>query len=79
MDRTPERLVTCPCCDGSGIEVYGISIREPGCHFSHDSSDERECPECEGLGFYVDDAEPDDENGDFTTARWGEHSLEDGV
>lgn len=67
----PLQLFTCPCCDGSGVEVYGITVYEPGCHFSHDSSDERPCDECGGLGFYVDDAEPDD---DFNIAPWGEHS-----
>jgi hypothetical protein len=67
----PQQLFTCPCCEGSGIEVYGITVYEPGCSFSHDSSDERECKECGGTGWFVDDVDPDD---DFAGAPWSEHS-----
>jgi DnaJ-class molecular chaperone len=57
----PQQLFTCPSCEGSGVEVYAITVCEPGCHFSHDSSDERPCAECGGTGWYVDDVDADDE------------------
>lgn len=40
----------CEACDGSGVEVFGITVYEPGCSFSHESSDERPCPLCDGSG-----------------------------
>lgn len=43
-------LVPCPACDGSGVEVYGVTVYEPGCSHSHDSTDERECGCCRGTG-----------------------------
>jgi hypothetical protein len=40
----------CECCDGSGVEVFGVTVYEHGCGFSHDSTDERPCKECGGTG-----------------------------
>lgn len=42
--------MTCPNCDGSGVEVFGITVYEHGCGYSHDSTDERPCPTCHGSG-----------------------------
>lgn len=41
---------TCPLCDGSGVETFGITVYEHGCGFSHGSTDERPCPACDGEG-----------------------------
>lgn len=40
----------CDACLGSGVEVFGITVYEPGCGYSHDSTDERPCPACGGSG-----------------------------
>ncbi len=72
--EAPQQLHTCSTCDGSGVQVYGCTVYEAGCHFSHESSDERECPDCKGSGFdEVIEVEPDS-NDDYATAIWGEHS-----
>ena len=49
----------CPACDGSGVEVFGITVYEPGCCFSHDSTDERPCRLCDGSGLADRKYEPD--------------------
>lgn len=41
---------TCPACDGSGVEVFGVTVYEHGCGFSHPSTDERPCGQCAGEG-----------------------------
>jgi DnaJ-class molecular chaperone len=41
-------------CEGSGVETFNIVVYEPGCYFTHDSTDERPCPECNGNGFTVE-------------------------
>lgn len=40
----------CEACDGSGVFVFATTVYEPGCGFSHASSDERPCAECGGTG-----------------------------
>lgn len=60
--EAPQQWFTCPACDGSGVEVFGIRVYEPGCGFAHDSSDERPCPECRGDGGWIGDAETDNGN-----------------
>lgn len=52
-DHTPEFLNDCPACDGTGVEVFGITVYEHGCGFSHPSTDERPCGHCGGTGFFV--------------------------
>jgi|GEM_PF-7073153 len=56
---TPQQLITCEACDGSGVEVFGITVYEPGCGFSHPSTDERPCGHCAGLGEFIADAQAD--------------------
>lgn len=51
-------LIPCPCCNGSGVDVHGITVFEPGCAFSHDSSDEQPCGECGGAGEVLEECEP---------------------
>lgn len=51
-------LIPCPCCNGSGVEVFGVIVYETGCGFSHDSSDEMPCSECDGTGEVWEDCEP---------------------
>ena len=40
----------CEACEGSGVVVFGITVYEPGCGYSHESSDERICEVCNGSG-----------------------------
>lgn len=47
---TAEPKKDCPACDGSGVEVFAVTVYEPGCGYSHDSTDERPCPTCNGVG-----------------------------
>lgn len=59
FELPPEQIFTCEACDGSGVEVFGTWIYEPGCGHGHNSTDERPCGACNGAGWWVDDAEPD--------------------
>jgi hypothetical protein len=52
-EHVPQRLDACGMCEGSGVETFNIVVYEPGCYFTHDSTDERPCPECNGNGFTV--------------------------
>lgn len=52
----PLELVTCEACDGSGVEVFGVWVYEHGCGFGHNSTDERPCERCGGLGEFVQEA-----------------------
>ena len=54
-EHVPLQTQTCEACDGSGVEVYGVTIFEHGCGFHHDSTDERPCRECEGRGWNVEE------------------------
>lgn len=45
-----EQWFTCEACDGSGVEVFGTTVYEPGCGFPHSSTDERPCSTCGGAG-----------------------------
>jgi DnaJ-class molecular chaperone len=58
MDEAPFEIVTCDACDGYGNEVFGITVYEPGCGFSHDSTDERPCKHCGGAGVIYREAQP---------------------
>lgn len=51
-------FATCPACDGSGVETFGVTVYEHGCGFSHPSTDERECPYCHGAGTVETEVEP---------------------
>jgi DnaJ-class molecular chaperone len=62
----PQTWHQCDACDGSGVEVFGTFVYEPGCGFGHDSTDERPCGKCNGAGGWVDDVEPDQR--DMTSA-----------
>jgi len=54
-EHEPQQSPFVPCgyCEGSGVEVYGVTVFEHGCGFHHDSTDERPCRECGGNGFTV--------------------------
>lgn len=51
-----EQWFVCDACDGSGVEVFGVRVYEHGCGFAHDSSDERPCERCGGVGGWVGEA-----------------------
>lgn len=55
---TDFRIVPCGGCDGSGVEVFGVTVYEHGCGFSHDSTDERPCRACNGTGSEIVPVEP---------------------
>jgi hypothetical protein len=57
--EAPQQWFVCDACDGSGVEVFGTTVYEHGCGFSHDDTDERPCPQCHGDGGWVDDAKSD--------------------
>jgi DnaJ-class molecular chaperone len=57
----PQKWFVCDACDGSGVEVFGTWEYEPGCRFGHDSTDERPCPQCNGDGGWLADADDVDE------------------
>ena len=40
----------CEACEGSGVVVFGITVYEPGCGYSYESTDERTCDHCQGTG-----------------------------
>lgn len=42
--------LVCEACDGSGVEVFSVTVYEHGCGYSHDSTDERPCRVCDGAG-----------------------------
>lgn len=54
--NVPEQWFECRACDGYGVEVFGTTVYEPGCGFSHASSDERPCPHCHGDGGRIGEA-----------------------
>ena len=56
-DDPPEQWFVCNACEGSGVEVFGTWVYEPGCGFGHASSDERPCRECNGAGGWIGDVE----------------------
>lgn len=55
----PQQWFDCPTCCGSGVEVFGITVYEHGCGFSHPSTDERPCERCRGYGGWIGDKESD--------------------
>ena len=55
----PQQEFVCDACDGSGVEVFGVWVYEPGCSFGHMSDDEVPCGKCNGAGGWIDDAEAD--------------------
>ncbi len=55
----PEALHTCQSCDGSGEILTTIHVYEAGCGFSHPDVDGKPCPDCGGIGVFIDDAAPD--------------------
>lgn len=52
----PEVEVTCSNCDGSGVIGRRVSVYENGCGFPHDDTHEEPCPECNGAGFFIEEA-----------------------
>jgi hypothetical protein len=58
-DHTPEFLADCPDCGGDGIIRTAIQVYEHGCGFPHDDVDERPCQSCNGLGWFIWEAEGD--------------------
>ena len=53
----PQQWFECDACDGSGVHVFGVTVYEPGCGFSHASTDEEPCGKCNGGGGWIDDVE----------------------
>lgn len=53
----PQQWFVCDECNGSGVYAYRITVYEPGCGFPHDDTAEKPCPECNGAGGRLDDAE----------------------
>lgn len=58
-DLPPEEWVTCGACDGSGVIAHRVTVYEHGCGFSHDDTTEEPCGKCNGVGGWIDDAQPD--------------------
>lgn len=56
LPEAPQQWFTCDACDGSGEEVFGIWVYEPGCGYGHTSTDGRPCSKCCGEGGWLDDA-----------------------
>lgn len=75
--EAPQQWFVCDACNGSGVEVFGIWVYEPGCGFGHDSTDERPCGKCAGAGGWPDDAEPDEPHSDYDTLEEREMDLGD--
>lgn len=53
--QQPEQWYDCDACDGSGVEVYRVTIYEAGCGFPHDDSAEKPCEACGGVGGWIED------------------------
>lgn len=59
-DESPQVVVTCPDCDGSGEYAVGtLTCYAPGCGFPYYEPDIRTCPTCAGFGELIEDARPD--------------------
>lgn len=61
-----EQWNECSRCDGTGVEVFGVTVYEHGCGFSHRDTEERPCTKCDGAGGWIGEAvdcEPPDPPG----------------
>lgn len=56
LPEAPLTMVPCEVCDGYGYTAHRITVYEHGCGFPHDDTEERSCPECLGIGFFVCEA-----------------------
>jgi DnaJ-class molecular chaperone len=54
-DHTPQELITCEACDGSGEQLFATEVYEAGCHVSHLGTYSKPCPECDGAGVFLRD------------------------
>jgi hypothetical protein len=58
-DHTPEFLFDCGECSGQGYIARTVHVYEAGCGFSHPDVEETPCQACNGVGWFVSNAEGD--------------------
>ena len=56
-DHAPEFLFDCEDCSGQGYIARTVNIYEAGCGFSHPDVEETTCKACNGVGWFIGEAE----------------------
>lgn len=59
QDHTPEFLFDCEACGGQGYIARTVHVYEAGCGFSHPDVEETPCEACNGIGWFIGEAESD--------------------